>query len=446
MKIDTGFAGEVVSKAIQKGADLAEVFVRASRNLSLEIKDQAVDSLESSLSFGYSLRIIRDGRLGFSYSNDRQEQDSVIGRALESSRYPDRDVYLDLPGAGGSAEVEVFDPAIRDLGEDEAIRKITLLERSVYAEDARIKKVRKASGSFTVSETAIVNSRSVSAHYASTSCSAQVSAIAEEGGESQIGWDYRGSRFLRDISVEDIGRKASRRALQLLGSGKIAGTRADVVLDNSVTVDFLGIFAASLSSEAVQKGKSLLAGKLGRKVVSPKIKMTDSGLLPGKLGSSPVDAEGVPAREKVLIRGGVLEAYIYNTYTAKKAGTSSTGNAVRGGFASLPSVGVTNFFLEAASVADKVSQNDILKSVERGLYVVDAMGVHTANPVSGEFSIGVTGLWIEHGEVKYPVKEAVISGNILDFFSRIEAVGDDLAFYDNIGGPCLVISGVDISG
>jgi PmbA protein len=231
----------------------------------------------------------------------------------------------------------------------------------------------------------------------------------------------------------------------LLGARTIAGSRTNVILDNSVTIDFLGIFASSLSSEALQKGKSLLQDKLGKAIISPRINIIDSGLRPGKLGSRPVDDEGVPTSEKILVHEGVLQTYLYNTYTARKGNTNSTGNAARGSFSSLPSVGITNLFIEPSTVGGCLGKKELFKFLGRGLYIVDAMGVHTANPVSGDFSLGVTGLWIEGGEVRFPVKEAVISGNILEFFNKVAAVGDDLIFYGNMGAPSIIISDVDIS-
>ncbi len=446
MKIDRSFAEEVLAKALKSGAEQAEVFIRSSKNLSAEVKNQSVDSLKSSLSFGYSVRLIKDGRLGFSYSTDRSDSDGVVSRAAEAAAYSDADPYLDLPEAAPAAEVEIFDRAIEEISEEDAIARVMLIEKAACEEDRRIRKVRKASGSFTVSATSIANSKSVNAHFRSTSCSAQITAIAEEDDESQMGWDFDGSRFLGDVAFGEVGRTAAMRAVRLLGSKKIEGRRADIVLDNSVTADFLGIFASSLSSEAVQKGKSLLAGKIGKKVISDRMNMIDSGLLPRRLGSSPVDGEGVPVTGKTAVREGILQSYLYNTYTAKKEGAQSTGNAARGGFSSLPGVGVTNLFIEAVSKDDVVPSDALFAAVDKGLYVVDAMGVHTANPISGEFSIGVTGIWIEKGELKHPVKEAVISGNILDFFGKVRALGDDLRFYGNIGGPRLLISDVDISG
>jgi PmbA protein len=158
-----------------------------------------------------------------------------------------------------------------------------------------------------------------------------------------------------------------------------------------------------------------------------------------------VDDEGVPSQEKTVIHEGVLKAYLYNTYTARKAGAVSTGNAARGGFSTLPSVGVSNLFLEPVLGTSVFPKERLFAEIGRGLYVTDAMGVHTANPISGDFSVGVTGLWIEGGEIAFPVKEAVLSGNILELFGKIGAVGDDLRFFGNIGAPSLIICGADIS-
>ncbi|MEW6109384.1 MAG: TldD/PmbA family protein [Nitrospirota bacterium] len=445
MKIDLDFAEDVVLKALKSGAEQAEVFIRCSKNISVEIKNQSVDSLKSSSSSGYSLRVIKGNRLGFSYSTDINEYDSVIKNAVEAADFTDTDIYTDLPEASGMTDVEVFDPELGDIREQDAIERTKLLERYAYDEDERIRKIRKAAGSFTFSETSIVNSKKIRANYFSTSCSAQIMAVAEHDDDSRIGWDFEGSRFLHDISFEEIGRNAARRALNLLGSRKIQGLRTDVILDNSVAVDFLGIFASSLSSESVQKGKSLLKDKLNTKVISSKLNIMDSGLLSGKLGSRPVDDEGVPVTEKKLIEEGMLRTYLFNTYTAKKSGTVSTGNAVRRGFSSLPTVGTTNFYLGTAPGVDTFPKDEMFRIIDRGLYIVEAMGVHTANPISGEFSIGVAGLWIERGVMQFPVKEAVISGNIMELFNKVEAVGDDLRFYGNLGAPCLIISDVDIS-
>ena len=432
--------------ALRSGAEEAEVFVRARRSIAVEVKEQSVDSLKTERSLGYSVRVIRNGRLGFSYSTDPSDIGSVVESALGAVKFMDEDVYVGLPeGPQESADIDVFDPEIESLSEDDAIGSVMLLEEGARNQDSRIKRIRKAAGSFAVSEKVVANSKSVFTAYEATSCSAQVMAIAEDNGESQMGWDFCSGRFVRDMAFGEIGRNAAKRAAMLLGARKMDGGKFDVILDSSVTADFLGILAASLSSEAVQKGRSLLADKLGRRVLSENIDLMDSGCLAGRSGSGPVDDEGVTSERTVLVRSGILENYLFNTYSARRAGRVSTGNAVRDRVSSLPSVGIRNFFIEPSSGNEAVSVEEIFGSVDRGLYVIDAMGVHTANPVSGGFSVGVSGLWLENGRVAYPVKEVVISGDILAFFCKIRAIGDDLRFYGGVGGPSLLICDVDVS-
>jgi PmbA protein len=447
--MNTEFALKLMEIALSKGADKAEVYVKTSKSLGIEVKEQKIDTLESSITMGYCIRVIKDNRLGFSYSTNPDEMNTVAENAIEASKYSEPDDYLELPSALQPSAISqplIFDNDIASLSESDAINRTLLIESSAFNGDNRIKKIRKASGSFSTNNTYIVNSHGINAHYQSTGCSAQLMAIAEEGSESQLGWDYQGSRFLKDVSFEEVGRTAARRAAQLLGARKINSIKGFVLLDNSVSTEFLGILSSALSSESVQKKKSMLAGKKGDMVISDRLNIIDSGLLDGKLGSKPVDDEGVPTSHKILIGKGILNGYLYNTYTAKKDSIASTGNAVRGGFTGLPTVGPTNLYSEPTSAEYTKRFENLVKDINRGIYVIETMGMHTANPISGEFSVGASGLWIENGEIKHPVKEAVISGNILDLFKKVVMVGDDLRFYGNIGASSLLIEEIDISG
>lgn len=443
MKIKRDFALCLLDEAKRGGADYAEVYLKTSRNLTVEVKNQKVDALESSVDFGYSIRVIRDLRLGFSFSTDIKESGSVVGNALESSKWTEQDNKLGMPLSYEDSEVKIFDPLIAALKEEDAVNSAVLIEKAALDSDKRIKKTRKASASFSEKNVHILNSMGIDKTYSSTACSAQITVVADDNADSQMGWDFDGSRFLSDINFGGVGKKASARALQMLGARKTSATKAHVILDNAVATEFLSIFASLLSSEAVQKGKSLLSGRLNQQVVSPLMNIIDDGCLPHRLGSRPFDDEGVPTFRKDLIKDGELLGYMYNVYTANKDGVRSTGNAVRGGFSSLPSVGPSNMFIDAGE--RPVKQDEMLSVLDRGLRITEAMGVHMANPVSGEFSIGVSGLWIENGSVKFPVKEAVVSGNILDFFSKVVALGDDLRFYGNMASPSIVVGPVDIS-
>ncbi len=404
----------------------------------VEVKEGAAEAVESSVSSGYSLRVIREGRPGFSYSTDPEEAGAVAERAIESSMWSEPDEFQTLPQPAVPAMPEIHDPAIEGIKQEEALEKALLIE-SAAMKDPRVKRLRKTTAGFAVSETFIYNTNGMGFGYKATSCTAHTMAVAEEGGESQMGWDFKAGRLLREVSFEGVGRTARERAVGMLGARRITARKSPLIISAPVAVEFLGLFASLLSSDAVQKGKSLLKGRLGEKVISDRLSIVDDGLMPGKSGSRPVDDEGVPVMRKYLIKDGALKGFMYNTYTARKDNTKSTGNASRAGFSSTPGIGPTNIYIEAGPV-----QKDLIGALGEGLFVTEAMGMHMANPISGDFSIGVSGLWVEGGKAVFPVKEAVISGNILGLFSGISSAGEDLEFYGNTGSPSLLTGPVDI--
>ncbi|MBI3592041.1 MAG: TldD/PmbA family protein [Nitrospirae bacterium] len=372
------FAARLMDIAMSRGVDEAEVYVKTSKSLGIEVKGQKIETIESSKTLGYCIRVIKDKRLGFSYSTDPAEINSAAEKAIEASKYSEPDDYAGLPSNLEPSHVNIFDNEIVLLREEDAIDRVMRLESSALNENSRIRKIRKASGSFVTSDTYILNSNGINVHYPSTGCSAQIMAIAENDNESQMGWDYEGSRFLKDVSFEQVGRNAAKNALRLLGAEKISPLKGFILLDSSIASDFLGVLSSALSSESVQKGKSMLAGKKGEPVASPGLNILDNGLLDGRLGSKPVDDEGVPTSNKTLIEKGILKGFLYNTYTARKDSVTSTGNAVRGGASGLPTVGPSNLYMEPASSEYSAGFEGLLKNVDKGMYVIETMGMHTA--------------------------------------------------------------------
>ena len=436
-------AEDIIKSALKKGCDLAEVFIKTAKGVSIEAKGGMVEALEASQDLGIALKVIRKQRLGFAFAVSPDEIEKVIDEAVQAAEWTGSDEYTDIPDNMPAQEVLIVDGEIKNIKEDDIINNALLLEESAVTFDKRIKKVRKASVGYGVGSTTIANSKGVNVTYESSYYSAQLTTLArDDNGDDQMGWYYKSSRKKGDIDLRSVGECASKRAIELLGSRRISAVRAPVILDPSVAVDFLDILSASLSAESVQKRRSFLAGKVGQRIISPLVDIIDDGAMAWGIGTRPVDDEGVPTANKKIVSEGVLNGYIHNTYTAKKEGVPSTGNAVRGSFKSLPGIGVTNFYIERAGGK---SDSSLVKSLSRGILIVGAMGVHTANPVSGDFSIGISGLWIEKGEILYPVKEAVISGNILEMFKRVEDIGSDLEFYGSVGSPSILIGEMDIS-
>ena len=444
---NVSIAEDIIKRAVKRGCDAAEVYIKSADGIAVEAKNGTVEALEASRDFGIAVKVIKKQRLGFSFTSLPDLLEKTVDEALEAAEYTGTDKYIGIPEEKPPVDVKVFDRELSEVKEEDVIRNALALEEHALSFDAKIKKVRKAEVSLRKGNTTILNSRGVNVSYDSSYISASVTPLAEDDkGSSQMGWDFAICRKLSSLDIAVIGASAAKRAIELLGARRIKTVRVPVILDPQVSVQFLDILSASLSAEAVQKKRSFLAGRVGKSVISPVIDIIDDGIMPWGIATRPVDDEGVPTSSKHLVSKGVLAGYIHNTYTAAKAGASSTGNASRGGFKSLPGVAVTNLFISTQDKAGKdKDENSLIKGLSKGILITDAMGVHTANPVSGDFSIGISGIWIESGEKAYPVKEAVMSGNILDLFRKVEETGSDLRFYGNTGSPSLLIGEMDIS-
>lgn len=423
-----------------------EITAASSRLLSIEVKEQKVDTFKCSAPLGVSVRVLKNGGMGFSFSTSMAPEDlaRMVDNALvgAESQTPDADhgfpdppvAYPDVPG--------LFDDGLAAVAEEAKIAVALDLERLTLAADPRVRKVRKATYGDSMVETMVVNSRGVSGRYRGTSVSASVTAVAEENGQSQMGWDFDFSSRFGGISVERIVAGAVAKATGLLGAATVPTMRCPAVLDTYVATEILEVLAPAFLAENVQKGKSLLAGKRGEMIVAPLLTIWDDGTLPGGMGTAPFDAEGVPKRNTVLVESGRLAGYLYDTLRARKEGVASTGNAIRSGIKSPPHMGVSNLFIENGTEAPEA----LLAGIARGVLLTEVMGMHTANTISGDFSVGAAGFLVEDGRVVRPVKGIAIAGNILELFRGVEAVGNDLRFYGTVGAPSLRIAALDVSG
>lgn len=435
----------IIDEVRDKGIKEFEIYMSSNRSLSIESKGGEVDSFEVSETTGASLRVFDNGRQGFSFCTDfgNEAIRRMVGDAGLSSQHTTSDEFRVLPEPSASIpSVSVFDGKMKGVPEEEKIERARVLESAALSFDKRMKRVRKAAYSETEYEVAILNSKGVDVAHSGTYCSASISALAEEGAESEMGSDYDFSRFYDGLDVELVGRRAAENAVMLLGGRRIKTVKCPVVLENSVSSDFLGVLAASFIADSVQKGKSLLAGKVGTTIASPILNVFDDGLYLGGIGTAPVDGEGVARQKTSLIEGGILKGYLYDTYSAVKGRVRSTGNAVRPGIKAPPSCGLTNLYIEKGGF----SKDDLLNKAGSGLLVTEVMGMHTANPVSGDFSVGAAGIWIENGKKAYPVKGVAIAGSIIDILKSVAAIGSDLRFFGKIGAPSLLVSELTVSG
>jgi PmbA protein len=425
--------------------DAHEIFVASSRNLSIEAKGGKIDTFKCSAPVGVSLRLVKGRGIGFSFSTSQQEEDlaRMVESAAVAAESQSIDEYAALPlPLPFPAVTALFDDALAQVPEREKVARALELERLTLAADDRIKRVRKASYSESSYFVAISSSTGLRGSYEGTSCSASVSAIAELNGEAQMGWEFDLSRNYDGLDIGKIARGAAHKAVGMLGAITPETMRVPVVLDNHVATEILELLAPSFLAENIQRGKSMLAGRLGKRLFSPLLTIVDDGLLPGGAGTAPFDGEGTPQQRTTVVSSGVVERFLYDLRSARRDRVDSTGNSSRGGVKAPPRPGVNNFFV-AQGVTPRA---ELFRGISRGVLIEDVLGMHTANAISGDFSVGAAGHLIEDGVVTSPVKGIAISGNIIDLFHGIELVGDDLRFFGAIGSPSLRLAPLDVSG
>jgi PmbA protein len=422
-----------------------EIMTGHSRTLSIEARDGKIDTFKSAEPVGVSIRILKAGGMGFSFSSSFADADllRMVDSARIGAQMQTPDQFNLLSGQADYPEMpELYDAKLASIPVSDKVDRALELERLTLAADHRIKRVRKASYGESIYSVHIRNSRAVYGGYSGSSASSSVAAIAEDDGDSQLGWDFDYSSGFDSIDIAAIACSAAKRAVAQLGAKKIPGMNCPVVLDNRVAADFLELLSASFSGENLFKGKSLLKGKAGEQLFPAIITVRDDATLSGGMATAPFDGEGVSSQDTLLVDNGVINGFLYDTAYAARKGAVSTGNSARSGVKGLPHLGISNFFIENGTA----SAASLLLGIAKGLLVTSVIGMHTANPVSGDFSVGATGFLVLDGEVTIPVKGVAISGNIIDLFKNVAMVGDDLRFFSQVASPSLKISSLDISG
>jgi PmbA protein len=427
-----------------------EIFLQEHRGLTVKAFGGEVEGLRYSHSRGVGVRAVREGRLGYSYCTGLDWQD--VGKAVEeaaaNSRFSTPDEHNLLPGRGDypDEDLGIYDPEAEEEDSGRKVKMALELESLTLSRDRRIAQVETAVYADTVAQVAMASTAGVQGLYRSSDCYCYVFPIAHERDEYQTGFSFDLGVRPSDLDLAAVAEDAVERTVCLLGSESMPSRRTTLILDSFVAAEFLGMLASALSAEAVLKGRSFLAGKTGEIIANPMVTLVDDGLLKGAPSTAPFDDEGVPSQRKELIKAGVLQGYLHNTYTASRAGTASTGNASRGSFRDRPRVGASNMYL----LPGKGSRSDILRQVGSGVLVLQVVGAHAgANPVSGEISLGALGLLVENGQPVRPLREITLAGKALDFLRDTIALGEDLRFLPfegSLGAPTVAIDNVMIAG
>lgn len=437
---------DAVKLALDRGATDAECTAAEGDEFSAGIRMGAVEKLTEAGSRAIGIRVLRGRRAGSSYTSDLSKAgiERMVNTALELATITSEDPVAGMPDEselGSIGDLELYDEAIARLDPAWKIEQAKRTEQVALAADPRIQNSEGASFDSYLGRRAFASSRGFTGSYRTSSCGISVMPVAKQNGSMERDyWSSSARAAARVESPETVGKRAAERALRRLNPRKVATQKAAVIFDPQTARSLLGDLFDAVNGSAVYRGASFLAGKLGEKIGSDLLTVVDDAILPGLFGSAPFDDEGVRARRTVVIECGVLKSYLLNSYCARKLGLKTTGNASRG-LSGNAGVGPGNFFIDKGAKTPE----QIIAGIHNGLYVTELIG-SAANPVSGDYSSGAAGLWIENGELAYPVSEITIAGDLKKMLLDVRDVGSDLDFRGSIASPTILIGEMTISG
>jgi PmbA protein len=440
-------AKKLVHRAKKKGAREAEAFLEIGRQSSCRVREGEIEDLTEATSKGVGLRVISNQRLGFAYTSDFDPDtlNQFVDRALQLAQAAAPNKLNGLPSpkdlAHRSQAGELFDPEVASLPSDWKIKASLEIERAGKAVDPRITTFDSVGAGDSVSEVVVATSGGLVDAYSGTYAFVYAVPVASDGTQLQTSYwvDYK--RFFKELEPsEEVGRQAALRALRMLGAKKVKSQRVPVVFDPVIAASFVDSIASAANGDAVFKKSSFLAKHLNQRIGADHLSIVDDGLLPRGLGTAPFDGEGVPTRKTAVIENGVLRNFLYDSFTARKAKARTTGNASRS-YNALPSIGTNNLYL----VPGAKTPESLIREVDQGFYVTAMLG-RGADIVTGQYSRGANGLWIEKGELSYPVQEVTVAGDLLQMLQQLDAVGSDLQFRGSTGAPTIRFAELTVAG
>jgi PmbA protein len=446
-------AADVVALAMKAGASDAESVAREGDEFSVNVRMGQVETLKDSGSRGLGLRVFLGKRSASSSTSDLTPDGirQLVEGALALAKVTEEDPFSGLPEDGefGSIadDLHLYDEDVYSLAGAERIEWARRAEAAALAADARITNSDGGSFDAATGRKALANSRGFHGGYRTSYAGVATAPLAVDanGQMQRDGW-WSSARRLADLdSPESIGVEAARRTLRRLGARRVPTQRVPIVFAPEVARSLIGSVFEAASGDAIWRGASFLAGRLGEQIAASALTIIDDNtmLLPtgmGGFGSSPFDGEGLPSQRTVVVEAGLLRNYLLNTYSARKLKMNSTHNASRG-LAGAPGIGCGNLYLEAGTLTPE----QIIADVPAGLYVTSLMGFGV-NVVTGDYSRGATGLWIENGALTHAVEEVTIAGNLSEMLKNVTAIGSDLEFRGAIASPTLRIDGMTIAG
>jgi PmbA protein len=445
----SAIAGRGVAAALAAGAGEAEAYASRDSGREVRVHGGEVESFTAATQSGLGIRAWSGGRVGYAYGTDLSEGGigTIAARAAEAAAIADED---DSAVAPDPAPVEALPglshPSVAGWTTAQVAELALGVERAALDADDRVAGVEQAVYADSADRVAIASSVGVAGEFESSECFAYLQALAEGEGARETGLGFGLGRGPEDLDPEAIGREAAARATEMIGATKPDSRSCPVVLDPTVAASFAGLIGGALGAHAVQRGRSPFAGCLGDEVASDVFVLHDDGRDPGGSASAPFDGEGVPRRRTPLIEGGRLRAFLYDTYTAKREGVESTGNAARAGYRSQPRPAASNLIVSSG----RSSFTELLAEAGDGVFVTDVAGLHSGvNPVTGVFSVGASGRAIRGGELAEPLREFTIAGDLVAMLGNVRAAGAEarwVPFGGSVCTPPLLIDAMAVSG
>ncbi len=441
-------ARDVVRRATAGGATAAEAVVHDGSEFSTVVRLGEVETLKEAGSHAMGLRVFFGKRAASTHTSDFSAEGvrQLVEGALALAKLTSEDPHAGLPEPDllgfVSGDLQLYFDDVYSLPTEERIARARRAEAAALSADPRIRNSEGGSFDAANNHKVMVNSLGFAGEYKTSYCSLAAVPVAQVDDRSmQRDFWFTVARTLRKLeSPEHVGRVAAERTLRRLGARKVKTARVPVIFDPMVARSLLDTIAQAVNGDAIYRGASFLAGKLGQRIAGENITVIDDGAMPGGFGTSPFDDEGVPTQRTTVIERGILKSYLLNTYTARKLGLKTTGNAARG-LAGNPGISSGNFFLQPGTR----SPRKIIADLRQGLYVTEFLGFGV-NLVTGDYSRGASGLWIENGEPAFPVEEITVAGNLRDMLHNISEIGSDLEFRGSTAAPTLRIEGMTVAG
>jgi PmbA protein len=443
-------ASRVLQTAQRAGASEADVMASRGTDFEVKVADGAVVTLTQAVAKGLGLRVFVDGRLGFCTTSDFRKDSlehaakRAVAMAKEAAADPHNGLAEAKPGllrAGDHPELDLYDPRIPALSTEEKISWAHRMEEEARDTDPRVTRFRDSGVASGETTTVLVTSEGAARTRRSTGVTAWCNPLATADGELQTEVWYDAQTHLEDLEpIESIGRTAAHRAARMLGARPLPTRNVPVIFEPQIAIELLGGVLSGIDGDLVYKKASFLADRLDEPIAAPTVTLVDDPHLRRGPASTPFDGEGLATGRKLLVDAGTLTTFLYDTYTARKAAKRCTANARRA-WSSLPGIGPFNFYVEAG----EDDPEEILSSARRALIITRGLG-QGLNVVSGEYSRGANGLWVENGEVVHPVQEVTIAGDYVTLLRSIDRVGSDLRMRGSAGAPTVRVASMTVSG